>query len=137
MTRYLLDTNVVSAALRGAPGIDQRLSVLDAADWCISAITRSELRYGLALKPEALRLARLVEGFLQLATTAPWDEAAAEVHGRLRATLRQRGAPIGDFDEMIAAHALSLGAVLVTDNVRHFAQVPGLVVENWQRTPGA
>lgn len=137
MTRYLLDTNVVSAALRGAPGIDQRLSVLDAADWCISAITRSELRYGLALKPEALRLARLVEGFLQLATTAPWDEAAAEVHGRLRATLRQRGAPIGDFDEMIAAHALSLGAVLVTDNVRHFAQVPGLVVENWQRSPGA
>lgn len=137
MTRYLLDTNVVSAALRGAPGIDQRLSVLDAADWCISAITRSELRYGLALKPEALRLARLVEGFLQLATTAPWDEAAAEVHGRLRATLRQRGAPIGDFDEMIAAHALSLGAVLVTDNVRHFAQVPGLVVENWQRTSGA
>lgn len=135
MTRYLLDTNVVSAALRGAPGIDQRLSALDAADWCISAITRSELRYGLALKPEALRLARLVEGFLQLATTAPWDEAAAEVHGRLRATLRQRGTPIGDFDEMIAAHALSLGAVLVTDNTRHFEQVPGLALENWQRSP--
>ncbi len=136
MTRYLLDTNVVSAALRGAPGIDLRLSALEADDWCISAITRSELRYGLALKPDALRLARLVEGFLHMATTAPWDGAASEVHGRLRATLRQRGTPIGDFDEMIAAHALSLGAVLVTDNVRHFGLVPGLVIENWQRSPG-
>ncbi|MDZ7856835.1 type II toxin-antitoxin system VapC family toxin [Sphaerotilus sp.] len=133
MTRYLLDTNAVSAALRGAPGIDQRLLALDADDWCISAVTHSELRYGLALRPEALRLARMVEAFLQTATTAPWDAAAAEVHGRLRAALRQRGTPIGDFDEMIAAHALALGAVLVTDNVRHFEQVPGLVIENWQR----
>ena len=133
MTHYLLDTNAVSAALRGSPGIDQRLLQLEPGDWSISAVTHSELRYGLALKPDALRLARLVDGFLQTATTAPWDAAAAEVHGRLRATLRLRGTPIGDFDEMIAAHALALGAVLITDNVRHFGLVPGLVVENWQR----
>ena len=62
-----------------------------------------------------------------------WDEQAADRHGRLRARLRGLGAPIGDFDEMIAAHALSLGAVLVTDNVRHFERVGGLVIENWVR----
>ncbi|MEY2873857.1 MAG: hypothetical protein RLZZ373_1228 [Pseudomonadota bacterium] len=133
MSHYLLDTNAVSAALRGAPQIDQRLMQLAPGEWSISAVTHSELRYGLALKPDALRLARLVDGFLQTATTAPWDAAAAEVHGRLRATLRLRGTPIGDFDEMIAAHALALGAVLVTDNIRHFGLVPGLVIENWQR----
>jgi tRNA(fMet)-specific endonuclease VapC len=71
-----------------------------------------------------------VEAFHSVATTAPWDEAAAEKHGRLRAALRLAGPPIGDFDEMIAAHALALGAVLITDNVWHFERVEGLFLEN-------
>ena len=130
---YVLDTNVCSAAIRGNAGIDERLQALGATDWCISAVTHSELRYGLALKPGAIRLARLVEGFLQVAVTQPWDQAAADVHGRLRAELRLRGTPVGDFDEMIAAHALALNAVLVTDNTRHFESIPGLTIEKWQR----
>jgi tRNA(fMet)-specific endonuclease VapC len=95
--------------------------------------SRSELRFGIALKPSALHLARAVSGFLQLAPTLAWDADAADEHGSLRAMLRSKGKPIGDFDEMIAAHALSRNAVLVTDNVKHFAQVPGLRVENWLR----
>jgi len=83
----------------------------------------------------AAKLARQVEAFLSTATTAPWDESAADRHGKLRAALRGRGTPLGDFDEMIAAHALSLDAILVTDNVRHFRLVEGLTVENWIR-PG-
>lgn len=134
MTLYMLDTNAASAAMRGAPGMDERLRALDPAQWCISAITRAELRYGLALKPEAKNLAQYVGAFLQAATTAPWDQAAADTHGALRARLRRAGTPIGDFDEMIAAHALSLNAVLVTDNTRHFEQVVGLALENWVRT---
>lgn len=129
----MLDTNAASAAMRGVAGIDARLMRLDPAQWCISAVTRSELRYGVALRPAAARLAQCVEAFLQAASTMPWDEQAADRHGRLRARLRGLGAPIGDFDEMIAAHALSLDAVLVTDNVRHFERVGGLVIENWVR----
>jgi len=134
MPLYMLDTNTVSAALRGTTGLDKRLQQLDPAQWCISAITRAELRYGVALKPEATKLARYVEAFLQATTTMPWDEAAADAHGYLRAQLRRAGTPIGDFDEMIAAHALALGAVLVSDNTRHFCLVEGLPLENWIRS---
>lgn len=128
---YMLDTNVVSAEFRGATPVGQRLRTLQPGQWCVSAVTWSELCFGVALKPEATRLARLVQAFGRIARIMPWDEQAAQQHGRLRAGLRLQGTPIGDFDEMIAAHALSLGAVLVTNNVRHFSRVPGLEIENW------
>ena len=133
MPLYMLDTNAASAALRGTRGLDERLQQLDPGEWCISAVTRAELRYGVALKPEATRLARVVDAFLRATTTMPWDEAAADAHGHLRARLRRAGTPIGDFDEMIAGHALALGAILVSDNTRHFRLVDGLVLENWIR----
>lgn len=133
MTLYLLDTNIASAALRGDAAVDARLGALRPGDWCISAVTRAELRFGLAKRPDAVRLKQLVEAFLALARTEPWSAAAADRHGALRAHLQARGERIGDFDEMIAAHALALGAVMVTDNVRHFSRVPGLDVANWLR----
>lgn len=129
----MLDTNAVSEVMRGNPIVDQRLLGLEPADWCISAITHSEVCFGLARRPEATRIARAAAAFFDVARTLSWDAAAAETHGQLRARLRRAGTPIGDFDEMIAAHALSLGAVLVTANVRHFERVEGLVVENWVR----
>lgn len=135
MILYMLDTNAASAAMRGTAGMDERLRRLQPAQWCISAVTRSELRYGSARMPEATKIARYVDGFLATARTEPWDEAAADMHGRLRARLSLRGTPIGDFDEMIAAHALALDAVLVTDNTRHFKRVDGLALENWVREP--
>jgi tRNA(fMet)-specific endonuclease VapC len=133
MALYMLDTNAVSAVMRGNPLVDEKLLRLDAADWCISAVTHSEICYGLALRPEATTLMRAANAFLAVATTLAWDAGAAAAHGRLRAQLRQAGTPIGDFDEMIAAHALSVGAVLVTDNERHFRRVSGLEIENWIR----
>ena len=133
MSLYMLDTNAASEAMRGHPGIDERLRALAPGQWCISAVTCSEIRYGVALRPEAVRLHRLVEEFLRIAAVLPWDVRAANQHGALRADLKQRGPPIGDFDEMIAAHALSVGAVAVTDNVKHFKRVPNLLIENWQR----
>lgn len=133
MTMYMLDTNIASAAVRGDMALDERLDRLSPAQWCISAITRAELRYGLALKPAAVRLASVVEAFLQSAVVVPWEAAAADAHGALRAELKRSGTPIGAYDEMIAAHALALGAVLVTDNVKHFERVPGLRWENWLR----
>jgi tRNA(fMet)-specific endonuclease VapC len=133
MALYMLDTNAVSAVMRGNPLMDERLLQLDPADWCISAVTHSEICCGLSLRPEATTLIRAADAFLAVATTLAWDATAAAAHGRLRAQLRQAGTPIGDFDEMIAAHALSVGAVLVTSNERHFRQISGLTVENWIR----
>ena len=100
---------------------------------CISAVTRAELRFGVVLRPKANRLAQVVDGFLSIARTVAWDSGAADAHGQLRATLTAKGRRIGDFDEMVAAHALALGATLVTDNVRHFSRVSGLKIENWIR----
>jgi tRNA(fMet)-specific endonuclease VapC len=130
---YLLDTNAVSAALKGNKAIDRRLRELPAAQWCISAVTCAELRFGVALRPKATRLAEVVNAFLSVARTEAWDARAADAHGLLRAKLTTKGRRIGDFDEMIAAHALALGAIMVTDNIRHFSHVPGLKIENWTR----
>ncbi len=133
MTLYMLDTNAASEALRGHPQVDARLQAVPPGQWCISAVTCSEMRYGIAKRPEAVRLHRLVNEFLRVVLILPWDADAANRHGELRADLRARGTPIGDFDEMIAAHALAMGAVVVTDNTRHFKRVPGLALENWLR----
>jgi len=136
MTLYMLDTNAASEALRGHPAFDARLQAVPPGQWCISAVTCSEIRYGVTKRPEAVRLHRLVDEFLRIVPILAWDAKAAHRHGALRADLKARGTPIGDFDEMIAAHALALGAVVVTDNTRHFARVPGLVIENWLRPSG-
>jgi tRNA(fMet)-specific endonuclease VapC len=129
---YLLDTDTACHALRGTL-VDDRLEALDPAEWCISAVTRAELRYGLARRPDASRLAAVVDAFLLAARCAPWDAAAADRHGTVRASLQSVGASIGAYDEMIAAHALALDAVLVTGNARHFGRVPGLRIEDWVR----
>ncbi len=133
MTLYMLDTNAASEAMRGHPAIDGRLQALLPGQWCISAVTCSEVRYGVVRRPQAVRLHERVEAFLRVAAILPWDASAANRHGELRADLKMRGTPIGDFDEMIAAHALAIGAVVVTDNTKHFMRVPGLVIENWLR----
>jgi tRNA(fMet)-specific endonuclease VapC len=133
MSMFMLDTKAASEAMRGHAVFDTKLLALPAGQWCISAVTCSEIRYGAALRPEAIRLQRMVAEFLRIAPVLPWDMAAAERHGALRAEMRTRGTLIGDFDEMIAAHGLAIGAVVVTDNTKHFSKVPGLVIENWLR----
>ena len=133
MMLYLLDTNVVSAVLKRNLALIRRLDDIPTAQWCISAVTRAELRYGIARRPDATRLAQVVDAFLSVARTEAWDARAADALGQLRAVLAAKGRRIGDFDEMVAAHALALGSTLVTDNVRHFSRVSGLKVENWLR----
>lgn len=99
-----------------------------------SAVTVAEHVYGLARRPEARTLARLVHLFLEVAQVLPWDRDAAQRQGELRARLEGDGTPIHAYDAMIAAHALSRQLILVTDNEKHFRRVPRLHVENWLRS---
>jgi tRNA(fMet)-specific endonuclease VapC len=132
---YMLDTSIASAVIRHQVDLDARLGQLSRNDWCISVVTRAELNFGVMRRPGATKLARLVAGFLDVARCLPFDEAAADEFARLRASLESQGTGIGMADEMIAAHALSVGAAVVTDNLRHFERVQRLQVENWLR-PG-
>jgi tRNA(fMet)-specific endonuclease VapC len=130
---YLLDTNVVSLALRGlAPRVVSKLAGLRRSDVAVSVITEMELCYGLARRPSA-RTRDAVEGFLHAIPIAPLPDDIAPVYGEVRAELERKGRPIGALDTIIAAHALAIGAVLVTDNVREFRRVPRLTCENWIR----
>ena len=137
MSLFLLDTNTVSFAIKGHFGVDAHLLDLAPTGWCISALTCSELLYGLERRAEATKLRQLVHGFLKAARVMPWDLHAAAQHARVRHQLKAVGTPIGDFDEMIAGHALPLGAIVVTDNERHFGRVEGLKMVNWAREENA
>lgn len=130
--RYLLDTNILSAAIRDPRGdVAQRLR-RQADEICTSIIVAAELRFGAANKGSA-RLAQLVEGLLARIEVLPFRAPADEIYGVLRADLTRRGRRIGNLDELIATHALAENCVLVTDNEREFAQISGLPIENWLR----
>jgi tRNA(fMet)-specific endonuclease VapC len=130
MTRYMLDTNTVSLLLKDHAAVVGRVISVPMAALCISAITAGELAFGLAKRPEAKRLHRAVAEFLKRVDVLPWDTATAERYGPPRADLERFGQILAPFDLLIAAHAVSTGAVLVT-NDGAFGQVPDLTVEDW------
>ena len=130
MARYMLDTDTVSHALRGYGHAGERLLALNPSDVCMSALTLSELRYGADLRGSR-KLHRLIEAFASGVDTVPFDAECAGLYGRVASLLDKKGTPIGVFDALIAAHALSLDVTLVTNNTRHFTRVDGLRTENW------
>ncbi|MGD9889085.1 MAG: type II toxin-antitoxin system VapC family toxin [Halothiobacillaceae bacterium] len=130
MTRYMLDTNMVSHLLKAHPLVTQRVIALPMAALCISAITEGELLFGLTKRPEAKQLQCVVLEFLRRVETHPWDSAAAAHYGMLHADMARQGKGLSALDMLIAAHALSLGAVLVT-NDQAFAQIEQLLIEDW------
>ncbi len=132
MRQFMLDTDTASYLIRGkTPALDARVAATAPKQICISAVTRGELLYGLKLKEGAQRLTLVVEAFLQRVQCLPWDAAAATHFASVAAELHKAGTKIGSLDAMIAGHANAVGAVLVTNNTRHFARVDGLEVENW------
>lgn len=130
MKRYMLDTNTVSHLIKEHPAVSRRLVSTPMAFLCVSAITKGELLFGLAKRPDAKRLHLAVRELLRRVDVLPWDSAIAEPYGPLRADLERQGRILAPLDLLIAAHALSVGAVLVT-NDRAFGQVAGLPVEDW------
>ncbi len=130
--KYMLDTNICIYLIKKKPqAVIERLEQTDISQVCISSITLSELEYGVSKskRPEQNKIA-LFE-FLTPVEVAHYDDVAAQKYGALRALLEKRGAPIGSLDTLIAAHALSLESILVTNNEREFDRVPELKIENW------
>jgi tRNA(fMet)-specific endonuclease VapC len=130
VTRYMLDTNTVSHLLKRHPAVALRVTAAPITALCISAITQGELLFGLAKRPEATALHGAVREFLRRVDVLPWDAATAEVYGPTRAAAQREGRVLAPMDLLIGAHALTIGAVLVT-NDRAFGQLQGLLLEDW------
>jgi tRNA(fMet)-specific endonuclease VapC len=128
---YLLDTNMVSFILSGrSTRARGRIAKLDAQDTVsISAVTESELLFGLAKSPSSARQ-RALEQFLGALVVYSWGSDAAAAYGALRARQERLGKKLGPYDTQIAAHAVALGAVLVSHDSA-FQRIPNLRVENW------
>jgi tRNA(fMet)-specific endonuclease VapC len=130
MPDFMLDTDTVSWALRGQGAVPARVLEHRPSQLCVSSITLAELRFGADAKGSR-RLHGLIDTFFRSITVLPFDEAAADRFGPVASALARRGEPIGTFDTLIAAHALSCGLTLVTNNTKHFQRVVGLRTANW------
>jgi len=129
--RYLLDTNILIAAMKGVQKVRDKLANIPLSDLLLCPVVLGELQLGVEKsqhrQKNAVRLARLVEG-IQLAVL---DAETSRHYGQIRAELERLGKPIGANDYWIAAQGRALGAVVVTDNTGEFSRVSGLQIENW------
>lgn len=131
---YVLDTNVVSALMKGTPVVVERLAATAPADVVIPQPVLAEIAYGIERLPRSKRRTALQERFDLICSELPraeWTDSVSQAYGRVKATLERRGTRIEDFDAAIAAHALAIDATLVTANQDHMIRVPGLRVEDW------
>lgn len=132
-TPYLLDTNVLIAALKGHAAVRQRLETTPLADLRLSAIVLGGLEFGAEKSAQVERNRSRLADLAQRLPVIGIDAGTALPYGRIRADLERQGIPIGANDLWIAAQAVQAGAILVTDNLREFQRVPGLRLENWLR----
>jgi tRNA(fMet)-specific endonuclease VapC len=130
---HLLDTDIASFVIKArSPAVEAKLAAMPPDRVCVSAVTRAELMYGLKRLPPTHRLHVAVRQFFRIIRVLAWDSDAADWYAEIRHQLTTTGQPIGEMDMMIAAHALSTGAVLVTNNTRHFGRVAApLALANW------
>ena len=127
----LLDTNICIYIINAKPpAVLARFRQYRMGDIGLCSVVAAELAFGVA-QSESTRNRQALQMFLAPLTIMPFDAAAVWIYGDLRADLERRGTPIGSLDTMIAAHALSQQALLVTNNTREFAKVPGLQLDNW------
>lgn len=130
--RYLLDTNICIYIAKGQPlAVRARFEQHTLHDLAMSTITVGELRFGAEKSQSRTRALATIDQLMQVIPACPVPLAAGEHYGQIRATLQQQGLPIGNNDLWLAAHARAEGWILVTNNTREFARVPGLRVENW------
>ena len=131
MTRYMLDTNIISDLIRNPNGkAAKRVADVGNDDICTSIIVAAELRYG-SVKNGSKRLLQLIEGLLGEIIVLSFETPADVEYGTIRSELESTGKPIGANDLLIAAHARAVSATIVTANVGEFKRIRNLKVENW------
>lgn len=134
--KYLLDTNICIYLIKQRPfSVLEKFAAVQVGEVGISAISVAELQYGVQKSHHQAQNMAAFEQFLLPLLILPLDERAAVSYGRMRAFLQRQGTPIGSLDMLIAAQALSLNAILVTNNEAEFTRVPGIRLENWS-SPG-
>jgi len=132
--KYMLDTNIASMIIKGVnEKLAQHLLSIPMEDIVISAITEAELLFGIAHKPEAIKLKLLVHEFLIRLDVLPWGSEAAEAYAKLCADCTRSGTALGNLDMLIAAHAISVEAILVTHDQAFYKVKPRLSCVDWTR----
>ena len=133
MMLHMLDTDTASYLIKGkSTTIETKLSAIVPSMVCISVMTRAELQYGLKRLPADHRLHLAVRQFCKIIRILPLDADAADWYAEIRQQLVSTGQPIGELDMMIAAHSLSAGAVLITNNLRQYQRIEApLILANW------
>ena len=132
--RYLLDTNAWVDYLTGRyPSVVARIQESPPDDLCLSSVVMAELRYGAATSQRKKFNHDLLDTLAREVRSVDFDLDGARTYGELRTALEKHGTPLGPYDMMIAAHALSLGLIVVTDNESEFRRVKSLRIENWRK----
>lgn len=140
--KYMLDTNICSYIIKKKPlSVLEKLKTIPIESCGISSITLAELRYWVGknkrLHQKSGNIGKpnineeIIDQFVSHLNIAQFDSLAADVYGEIRAELEQKGKLIGSEDLFIAAHAISVDSVLVTNNIKEFENVPNLMIENW------
>jgi tRNA(fMet)-specific endonuclease VapC len=132
--KYVLDTNAVSALMKGDSKVLEHLRRVTRAEVTIPQPVIAEIAYGLARLPKSKRRDALSSRFELIKAElgrAVWSDDVSEAFGAIKANLERKGERIEDFDAAVAAHAVAHGSVLVTANVKHLARVPELEIEDW------
>jgi len=131
---FLLDTNICIHLIRSpSEKLREHIQSCRVGEIGVSAITESELRFGADKSSDPGRNHAVLERFFLTLPVLPFDSGCAREHGRIRAFLEKKGTPIGSLDTLIAAHALSGGMTVVTNNTREFKRIPGLGVVDWTK----
>ncbi|PRC92348.1 type II toxin-antitoxin system VapC family toxin [Solimicrobium silvestre] len=130
MARYMLDTNICIYLMKNQPEqVARRFAQCYVGDVVISAITFAELEYGISASPNSTQERRNLSELIEDIPVMPFDIAAATAYGPIRKATQERKKD--HLDKLIAAHATSLGVILVTNNERDFSSYPGITIENW------
>ena len=130
--KLMLDTNICIYIIKQQPSaVLKNFLEYQVGDIGISSITLSELRYGVAKSKHSEKNAKALDEFIIPLDIASFDEEAALAYGDIRTTLEKSGTPIGAMDMLIAAHAVSMGVTLVTNNTREFSRIPTLDIVDW------
>jgi tRNA(fMet)-specific endonuclease VapC len=130
----MLDTNICIYIIREKPvKVIKKLCTFELTDIVISAITHSELEFGVSKSSRREENREALNNFLSPLEIVPYDDKAAVVYGQIRTHLEKKGTVVGAMDMLIGAHAKSIPVTLVTNNLKEFKRIPGLRVENWAR----